>query len=124
MNKDTTIKFCQKCSASTLQRVSIWLDQRGKIKYKLCQRRRFCLRGTIHPIPNPKTGRNAKKYIQSEDVYKEELRKALRKGRRQKGRGDEGEFGVARFNVMDLPKIGAGRKNPNKSRGRRRRKKH
>merc|ERR1719285_469769 len=41
MEKDTTKMFCSSCGNTTLQRVSIFLNSRGKVRYRFCMRSRL-----------------------------------------------------------------------------------
>jgi len=116
MEKDTTKRFCSSCGNTTLQRVSIFLNSRGKVRYRFCNRNRNRVKGTIHPIPYPKPGRGPPSYIHTEDVYLNELQKAKRRKKwLMKDECDLG-FGSARWNYLDLPKIKAGTNDPNRSR--------
>jgi len=129
MEKDTSKRFCSRCGNTTLQRVSIFLNRRGKVKYRFCNRNRRRKKGLIHPIPFPRSGRGPVNYIHSEDVYLKEVVKAKRVSRYIRKNEVDLDFGGTRWNLFDLPKVKAGTKDPNRvrpgsgNRKRRRRKK-
>jgi len=116
MEKDTNKRFCSACGNTTLQRVSIFMNARGKVKYRFCNRNRSRKKGLIHPIPYPKGGRAPPTYIHTEDVYLKELKKAKRKSKFWKKDDCDLDFGGNRWNAMDLPKVKAGTNDPNRPR--------
>jgi len=58
LNLDCEREFCDKCGAHTLSKVSVFIDQQGKVTFFDNPKRRVNLRGTIYAISKPKFGRN------------------------------------------------------------------
>jgi RNA-binding protein NOB1 len=69
LNLDVERKFCEKCGAHTLNKVSCFINESGKVTFFDNPKRRINLRGTIYSIPKAKGGRNNKDLILREDEF-------------------------------------------------------
>jgi len=69
LNLDVERKFCDKCGANTLNKVSCFINEDGKVTFFDNPKRRINLRGTIYSIPKAKGGRNNKDLILREDEF-------------------------------------------------------
>lgn len=67
LNMDVERKFCDKCGAHTLNKVSCFISESGKVTFFDNPKRRINLRGTIFSIPKARGGRNNKDLILRED---------------------------------------------------------
>ena len=67
LNMDTERQFCQFCGAHTLNKVSCFINEDGKVTFFDNPKRRVNLKGTIYSIPKPKGGRNNGNLILRED---------------------------------------------------------
>lgn len=64
---DIERKFCDKCGSHLLGKVSVFINDDGKITYFDNPKRRINLRGTKFPLPKPKFGRHANNLVLRED---------------------------------------------------------
>ena len=67
LNMDIEREYCEFCGSHTLGKVSVFINDDGKITYFDNPKRRINLRGTKYPIPKPKVGRHNKNMILRED---------------------------------------------------------
>jgi len=58
LNMDIEREFCDFCGAHALSKVSVFINDDGKITFFDNPKRRVNLRGTIYSIPKAKGGRN------------------------------------------------------------------
>lgn len=85
MNKETTKLFCNKCGASTLAKVSVYLNDNGEVTYFKNPRRKVNLKGTIYSIPKQKGGRGCQDLIlREDDLMKGEYKAKMHRINRQK----------------------------------------
>jgi len=87
LNLDVDRQFCGKCGASSLTKVSVFINEDGKVTFFDNPKRRINLRGTVYSIKKQKGGNNAGNLILREDelltgvtairvkAYKKEQRK-------------------------------------------------
>ena len=67
LNLDVDRQFCEKCGAMTLTKVSVYINDDGKVTFFDNPKRRINLRGTIFSMAKPKGGRAASRVILRED---------------------------------------------------------
>ena len=67
LNLDVERQFCANCGGHTLRKVSVFINEDGKVTFFDNPKRRINLRGTIYSVPKPKGGRNNKDMILRED---------------------------------------------------------
>lgn len=106
--KDTTRQFCPHCGNHTLKKVSYVVRTDGALQVQ--RRSKVNLRGTQYSIPVPKGGRKAHDLILSEDVLKEEMRKAHIK---PAGEVDPIAHFLGHPRPQEQVQVGYGRHNPN-----------
>jgi hypothetical protein len=102
--------------------VSISVDAKGSVMAFFNPKKKISTRGTKFPIPKP-TGGRANVFVTDEC----ELPKAKVKNySKQDAKVTEYGFGDARNRVVERPKVGYGKKNPNESKKRtdKKKKKH
>ena len=142
LNLDVEKQFCDFCGGHTLRKVSVFINEDGKVTFFDNPKRKINLRGTIYSIPKAKGGRNNNDLILREDelmmgeraIKIKQLEKEKLKQERAIKNTLEGNYwaggqgytaGVSSLlyengakggnknrNVNDF-KIGYGRKNPN-----------
>lgn len=67
LNLDVERQFCSNCGGHTLRKVSVFINEDGKVTFFDNPKRRINLRGTIFSVPKAKGGRNNKDMILRED---------------------------------------------------------
>lgn len=69
LNMDIEREFCDYCGTHALSKVSVFINEDGKITFFDNPKRRINLRGTIYSIPKAKGGRNNQDLILREDEF-------------------------------------------------------
>ena len=67
LNLDVEKQFCDFCGGHTLRKVSVFINEDGKVTFFDNPKPKINLRGTIYSIPKAKGGRNNKDLILRED---------------------------------------------------------
>lgn len=112
---DSDKLFCPSCGNHTLKRVAVSLDEETGEQRVLISRRPINVRGTRHPLPVPRGGRNdpGDLILCESDIMRKYRGRAMPKKRRE-----EYDFGeMSRPKAQPKPiVIGVGKKNPNAAR--------
>jgi len=70
--------FCEKCGSATLAKVSVYLNNDGKVTYFVNPKRKINLKGTVFSIPKQVGGRGCKDLIlREDDLYKGEYKQMV-----------------------------------------------
>ena len=85
LNMDTERMFCDKCGGATLAKVSVYMNDDGRVTYFNNPKRKINLKGTIYSIPKAVGGRGCKDLIlREDDLEKGEYKQKMHRINRQK----------------------------------------